>query len=285
VDPTIARKTWRTLEPYHGMIYFVPEGPAAYSAIGLSDLRAGYFASRSAPMGAVGASVVVATFFNFHPALVERAVPACWEQCTPAQLVSARFGAADAALERVLGGDIVSSPAMEEAATLAHTAATAPSLSAAGRPLYAGHASLVWPTQPHLVLWHAISILREYRGDGHIAALVGEGMDGCEALVCHAATGDVPKAALRATRQWPQSSWEAAVARLQDRGWLLPDGSFTPDGRASRQRVEDLTDQLAVAPWAHLGEEKCARLRELVRPWSRAIVEGGGLATMTASPA
>jgi hypothetical protein len=270
VEPVTARKMWRTLEPIHGMIYFAPEAAAAYAAIGLDDYRAGYFASRSAPMGAVTAEVVIATFFNFNPSLVRNAVPACWEKVTPAAMVDARVSAADAALRRVLG-DRVTAPDIARAADLARRAASAP-VSPAGRPLYAGHTSVAWPEEPHLVLWHALSLLREYRGDGHIAALVGAGVDPVEALVIHAGTGEVPRAALQSTRAWDDAAWDAASAALQSRGWIAADGTLTEAGRAHRLHVEELTDELALAPWAYLGDDGCAELRELGRPWSKAIV-------------
>jgi len=246
----------------------------------VDDARAAYFASRAAPMGAVTAEVVIATFFNFCPDLVRRAVPACWQTSSPAALIEARFAAADASLCRMLG-DAITSDEMSEAAELAHTAATAPDLSASGRPLFAGHTSVAWPDDPHLVLWHAISLLREYRGDGHIAALTAEGITACEALVTHAATGDVPKEALIQTRAWPEEAWQAAVASLRSRGLVDEAGAFTDAGRTMRERIEERTDELALTPWAHLGEEGCSRLRALVRPWSKEIVSGGGLAAVS----
>src|SRR5581483_3583279 len=112
---------------------------------------------------------------------------------------------------------------------------------------------------PRLVLWHALSLLREYRGDGHIAAMVTEGVTGLEALVLHAASGEVPRQALQSTRAWGDDDWDGAVARLHDRGWVTPEGEFTDAGRAHRQRVEDATDQLAMAPWEQLGAEGCDR--------------------------
>ena len=270
VSAETARKMWRSLEPIHGMIYFAPEAPAAYADLGITDLRTGYFASRSAPMGAVPAELVIATFFNFNPALVRRAIPGAWAIASPASILQARLDAVDGALARLLG-----SVDLEEAASLARTAASCPSMSPGGRPLYAGHASLPWPTTPRLELWHALSLLREYRGDGHIAALVTEGVDAVEALVIHAGTGEVPRAALQTSRAWDDTAWDAAVARLLERGWVGPDGSLTDAGRAHRQRVEDLTDELALAPWAHLGTEGCERLREIGRPLSRAVVAAG----------
>jgi helix-turn-helix protein len=273
LDPTVARRTWRTLEPFHGMIYFVPEADERYRALGVQG-RAGYFASRAAPMGAVPAEVVIATFFNFHPALVQAAIPSAWDAASPAALVAARLDAADAALRR-LSPDAVGSPEVKEAAALARTAALAACDHVEGRPLFAGHASLGWPEEDHLALWHAVSLLREFRGDGHIAALTAEGVGGCEALVLHGATGDVPPAVLQASRAWPDDEWAAARDRVQERGWIDGDGAMTAPGAAHRAWVEDRTDQLAVEAWAAIGEDGCARLRELVRPWSRALVESG----------
>ena len=187
----LARKTWRTLEPLHGMVYFVPEAAEAYGRLGITG-RAGYFASRAAPMGAVTADVVVSTFFNFNPELVYAAIPSAWEVASPGALVAARFEAVDAAFRRLLGEDVVASAEMRQAAQLARTAAEEAGRRVEGRPLAAGHAEVPWPSAPHLVLWHAQSVLREYRGDGHIALLVVHGLSGLEALVTHAASGDVP---------------------------------------------------------------------------------------------
>ena len=129
------------------------------------------------------------------------------------------------------------------------------------------------------MLWHAQTLLREFRGDGHIAALVGEGLDGVEALLTHAASGDVPAAVLRATRAWPEDQWRAGVERLRERGFLTGDDepTFTDAGRALRQRIEDRTDELAVAPYAALGEDGCDRLRALGRDLSRRVVDAGQL--------
>jgi hypothetical protein len=255
------------------MIYFVPEATERYAALGVTG-RAGYFASRAAPMGAVPADVVIATFFNFHPGLVRDAIPAAWDATSPAQLVDARLDAADAALRRLAPASI-GSPEVKEAASLARDAAEAARDRPEGRPLFAGHAALEWPSEDHLVLWHAITLLREFRGDGHISALTVEGLTGCEALVVHGATGEVPPAVLKMSRAWPDDEWAAAVARVRSRGWIDDGGALTESGSAHRQRVEDRTDVLAADPWSVIGDDGCARLRELVRPWSRALVESG----------
>jgi hypothetical protein len=269
-----ARKTWRTLEPLHGMIYFVPEAGEAYSALGV-DGRAGYFASRAAPMGAVGADVVISTFFNFNPKLVHDAIPGAWQVAAPEALVVARFGAVDAAFRRLLGGSIVASAEMRRAALLARTAAEEAGRHPEARPLAAAHAGLGWPDEPHLQLWHAQSILREFRGDGHVALLVVHGLSGIEALITHAAAGDVPAHVLRTSRGWSQKAWDAAVDGLRGRGWLQRgDGlRFTAWGAAQRRTIEEGTDALATAPYAALGEDGCAELRALARPWSTVFAD------------
>jgi hypothetical protein len=278
MESMVARKMLRTLEPYHAWIYFAPESRERYAALGITDGRMGYFSSRAAPMGAVPAEVVIATFFNFNPALIRRAIPKAWVITTPEKLVAARLDAADAMLRRTVG-DAIGSPEMREASELARRAADA--CRPEGRPLYAGHASLDWPDEPHLVMWHAQTLLREYRGDGHIAVLTEAGLSGCEALVTHGAAGEVAPEVLQRSRSWSDDDWRAAVECLRERGWVNADGSFTDAGRERREAIEQRTDELAMAPWDAIGEDDCTKLRALVRPWSRAIVEsGGGLASV-----
>jgi hypothetical protein len=274
MDAVVARKLSRSLEPYHGIIYFLPEATEAYAALGVTG-RDGYFASRSAPLGAATPGVVIATFFNFHPKLIERAIPSAWETTTPAAMLDARLEAIDRGLRRLLG-DVIGSPDVKRAAELARIAASGCTMP--GRPLYAGHATLPWPDDPHLVLWHAITLIREFRGDGHIACLVDGELDAVEALITHAASGAVPRVALQTSRAWSDDEWEAGVARLVERGLVTPDGAFTEEGTALRARIEDRTDALALPAWEALGEEGCAELRALVRPWSRAIAETGAFA-------
>ena len=167
-------------------------------------------------------------------------------------------------------------PEIAEAADLARAAAMAACDRPEGRPLFAGHASLPWPDEPHLVLWHAQSLLREYRGDGHIVALAVEGLDGCEALVTHAAAGDVSADILRATRQRTGDDWLAAEERLRERGWLDPDLAFTELGHERRDWIETRTDELAAPPYDAIGTDGCARLRELCRPISTAMMGAFG---------
>ncbi|WP_158885507.1 SCO6745 family protein [Amycolatopsis anabasis] len=270
----LAARAHKALNALHSMIYFVPEAEQFLTEAGLRPGRMGYFASRAAPCGAVGPGTVAATFYNFNPDLVAKYIPRAWTLASPDRVVEARFEAVDAALRRLLGDEVVASAELAEAAELAR-AATA-GCSGDGRPLYAGHADLDWPDEPHLVLWHAISLLREHRGDGHIAALVVHGLGGLAALVSHTATGQgfLPAAA-KETRGWSDEQWDAAVAALREDGILDAAGALTERGVALRERVEEATNAAAADPWRHLGAEKADRLITLGKGLSRRVVEAG----------
>ena len=74
------------------------------------------------------------------------------------------------------------------------------------------------------LLWQAATLLREHRGDGHLAALTAAGLTGIEALITHTATGAgfVPEFAM-VSRGWTRDDWDAGVAGLAQRGLLAAD--------------------------------------------------------------
>jgi hypothetical protein len=268
---TPARAAHRVLEPIHTMVYFVPEAGERYADVGVTGGMRGYVASRSAPLGVVPAEVVIATFYNFAPATVRKAIPSVWEKTTPEAILAARLAAADAALRRLLG-DAVDSAEMAEAAALAREATTAADV--VGRPLYAAHAALPWPEPTHLQLWHAATLLREYRGDGHIAALLLAGLSGGEAVVTYLATGkSMPEDLLRATRGYTEDEWSALKQQLRDKGLFTADDQFTAAGQAQRDEIEARTDAAAAAPYELLGPDRTERLVGLVGPWARSITK------------
>jgi hypothetical protein len=268
VDPQIARKIARTANPYASLIFLAPEGAAAYGAAGLPAGRMGYFAGRAAPMGPVPAEVVIATFYNFQPDLVRSAIPEAWSHASPATILEHRLVAVDESLRRVLRPDVLGGPEVKEAADLARRAAEA--CAPEGRALFAGHASLGWPDEPHMQLWHALTLLREHRGDGHLMALQVGGYSGCQAIFMHQAVGEVP-GTFAASRGWSDDQWAEAAQDLQSRGFIDSDGVATETGQASREAIEHQTDLLAIAPWAALGEEGTLRLRALLHPFSTTI--------------
>jgi hypothetical protein len=227
-------------------------------------------------MGRVGPEVVVATFFNFRPSVVHGVIPEAWSRASPEAISEARLRAADRALRRALGG-AAGSDDLAEAAALATRAAQRACEEPEGRPIFAAHASLAWPDEPHLALWHAQTLLREYRGDAHVNALQVEGLTALDALVVHAATGELPAEALRLTRGWSQEEWAGAVDRLRSRAWIEPVGplALAGVGRERRQWVEDVTDRAALHAYEAIGEDACARLRLLGRAVSRAVIDAG----------
>jgi len=277
VDPSVSRTTWQTLEPFHSMVYFAPEPQEEFAAIGLvvgGRVAAGYFPPRAAAMGAVSAGVVQATFFNFSRRAVDAGMVGAWERAAPPTVLAARYRGADRALRRLCAG-LIDGPEVAQAGELAREACRA--CTPYGRPLYAAHADLEWPDLPHLALWHAIMLLREFRGDGHIAALTAQALTGLEAAVTHIAQGDRwTKDALRTTRGYSVEEWQACVDDLEARGWLDDAEQFTATGRARRKLIEDTTDVLALPPWDRIGEDGCARLRDLVRPLTEMITVNGG---------
>ncbi len=271
---TISRKAWMFLEPYHAMIYFAPEAREAFKFLGLKGFWMGYFASRAAPMGAVSAPVVTATFYNFQPEMVERAIPTAWSIASPEQIWHARMLAADAALQRLLG-EKAFSPEVQEAAELARLAVEG--CSVAGRVLFSAHTALPWPEQPHLQLWQATTLLREFRGDGHISALLAAGLDGCEAHLIQIGSGRADRKMLQESRGWTDAEWQGAQERLQERDLLDEGGKLTERGENLHLAVEQRTDLLALPPWRSLGEQGCQRLLDLVYGLSSRIIEQQGV--------
>lgn len=268
----LAGRAHRATDSLHSMIYFVPEAEEQLVAAGLRPGRMCYFASRSAPMGPVTAGVTTATFVNFNPELVAKYIPRAWTLATVHAILEARLRAADLALRRLLG-DAVESDEVSELAGLAREACSA--LTPEGRPLYAGHAGLPWPGAAHLVLWHAATLLRESRGDGHTMALAHAGLSGLESIVTHTATGrGFTVEAAKLLRGWTDEQWEAAEAGLQKRG-LMDGSALTEQGIAQRAAIEAETDALDAAPWEHLGSERTHRLIELGKGLTRVIVANG----------
>src|SRR6266536_366808 len=244
----LSRRMWRALEPYHALVYFIPETRQRTDALGLKGGWMSYFGTRTAPLGPVPAEVVTALFYHFHPSMVRRAIPDAWSYASPDALTEARVAAAGEGLRRLLGAAVESDAI----------------------------AALPWPDEPHLRLWHAATILREVRGDGHVAALMVGGLSPCEALVTASAAGGPPAEMLQANRRWSQDEWAETVERLCSRGWLDERGALTEAGRAGRAEVEWRTDELMKPTWDALGAERCSRLESLLLPIRAQILGAGG---------
>ncbi|MEU9196523.1 SCO6745 family protein [Streptomyces hundungensis] len=266
---------WHLLECVHAPVYFAPETGPAYTAAGagLKGFWMGYVASRAAALGAAAPEVVTAAFYNFAPARIARALPDAWHRCPPATVLAARRDVADRCLRRLLG-ELVEAPEITEAAELGRRAVR--ELPTAGRVLFAAHAAVPMPDEPHLMVWWAATALREFRGDGHVAALLAAGVDGCEANVMSVAWGLAPQEQ-RLNRGWSEAEWRAAHERLRARGVLTADGTPTARGRRERAAIEATTDRLAEPLVDVLGPDGRDRLAACLDPLARRIVAEGGV--------
>lgn len=269
----LTRRLWNVLEPIHAVVYFAPEVHDSYGDAGLRGFWMGYFAGRSHPLGPVPAEVVTATFFNFAPAMVARAIPDAWHFSTPDRVAAARRAGIDAALQRLLG-PLAADDQMAETAEISAEAVA--DCDPAGRALYAAHAALDWPTGDHLVVWHAATMFREFRGDGHAVANLAHGIDGLGAHVLAVASGDTTRAILQPNRGWTDPEWTERQHELAKRG-LLRDGTLTAQGQALRVDIEDLTDRLAAEPVQRLGPERAQRLIDLATRIASAVVAAGAI--------
>ena len=274
VDSSTSREMHK-LEPLHTMIYFAAEAREEFGAFGLDNQATQYFPARAAALGVVPWQVVQATFFGFSPFAVEIGMTGVWDKVSPADLLAARYRAVDAALRR-LCGDLCDEPALKEAVELYRTATV--ELPREGRPLYAAHAALPWPEEPHLAVWHGQTLAREFRGDGHLAVLLSHGVTAPQSLVLNGAyVGRGMTDFLKQSRAWSEDQWAEATTQLTERGLVGADGTLTDAGRDFRSSIEEETDALAVPMWQRLGDDGCARLREIVTPLVRAVVDGGGI--------
>jgi len=269
-----ARRLWATLETLHDVVYFSDGVRPAGIGLGLKGFWMTYFAFRAAPLGAVPAAPVVAAFGGFHPAMVGKALPDAWSRATPQACVQARAAVGTAAL-RDAGVD---PQACEAAARLLGPVAAA--ADPTGRALFAANAALQPAGDAIGRLWQLATTLREHRGDGHIAALVSEGISGLQAHLLQVADGRFPDELMRQVRGWSLHEWAAAAQTLRSRG-LLTTGTqprLTRPGRAVLDTIEARTDEQAwTGGLSLLGEQGADQVIALLRPSVRAVVASGML--------
>jgi hypothetical protein len=280
-DRALARSAYETLEPFHVLAYFSPEIKGACADTGL-DFHGWYVGARGAPLGPCDASVVAAAFFNFSPAVVTPG----WDAAKAVGLDvvdSRRYQMLDETLRPILG-DRIGDPVIDELAD--RYAEKAAALPMGGRPLAAAWARSAPPVESHVRLWHSIAIIREWRGDAHIAALVIAGLDRLEALVLHESPHPDPTLRRRAlgkkivmiTRGWSDEDWDAAADRLIARGLLERTESgeaMTAAGAELYDHLEELTDDAAAAAWA--GDPKAEELLTATKPFVKAVIDSGVL--------
>ena len=276
VDSTthIARRMYELLEPICLVTYLADECNEEMAALGHRTYWDGYFASRAAPLGRVPAEVVHAAFYSFAEGEAARHIPSAWETIPPEASLAARERGSVASLRRILGDELADSAGLVRAADLITKAAT--SAPTEGRVMYAGMRTLAVPSDPVARLWHSATMLREHRGDGHIAALVGARIGGTQAHVLSALDmGIHPAESFGRIHHLPRKRLAAVMDRLRERGLIDADGHFTDAGRETKQRIETLTDELAAPPYDALTPAELHELMTELQPITARLVATG----------
>ena len=285
-----ARRLASLLEPIVGQVYFAPECHRGYEALGFGpspgktgkvELPDGpaYFTSRGSLMGQVPGEVVAAAFGVFNPAVVVPMVALGWTRTDAKTICAARTSGAIAQLARILG----ERPAGVERARDLLMATAAP-LRPEGRALFAGALSQGYPGSPLADVWHAGDLLREYRGDAHIAAWTSAGLTAPEIGLLTELYWGLPLRSYIRTRAWSNADLDDAEAGLRDRGLLTPAGpstsgpstsGLTDRGRQQREDIEIATDRAMDCALSALGPD-APELFGILEPWGVAIRKAGG---------
>lgn len=266
---TRAREIRAVTEPLAAGVYFAPEAQEEYRALGL-DYFESYFCSRGACLGQAPWSVIGAAFAAFKPSAVEAAVTSGWSKTTSTAMLAAREHGATAQLERILGG--ISTPTDVTRATEILFAAT-DGVDPSGRVLFAGLSVLDRPATPFGAFWRAADLVREHRGDGHVASWIPH-VDSTEITVLTEIAWGIPRRTYVFTRGWDETDVAAAEDRLTARGLLAGD-ELTDAGRELRHHIETSTDLSTRAVIERIGDDH-DELVGLLRPWADAVVASGG---------
>src|SRR6201995_934111 len=274
ITATDARRMFELLEPICLVTFMADECNQEMAALGHRTYWDGYFASRAAPLGRVPPHVVPASFSSFADGEAARHIPSAWETIPPEASIAARERGGAASLRRIRGDELAGSPGLARAADLTTKAATSAPME--GRVMYAGMRTLPVPGDPVARLWHSATMLREHRGDGHVAALVGARIGGTEAHVLSAIEmGIHPPESFGRIHHLPKKRLAEVMDGLRERGLVDADGQFTDAGRETKQRVEALTDELAGQPYEALSPAELDELIAELEPITARLVATG----------
>jgi hypothetical protein len=260
---SMARRMFELVEPIGVIPYSADEPNEAMFALGFTNYWDTYFAGRAAPLGLVPAELVDALFYNFAPGEVARHIPKVWRTTTPAAAIAARQQGCATALRRILG-DHIESPTFARTGELLLRAATGAPID--GRPMYAALRAIAVPDDIVARFFHAASLLREHRGDGHIVALRIDGVGGLESHVLLALDMAMPAEEFGRIHHLPAAQLSAVIEGMRDRDLIGGDGWLSESGRALKQRVEARTDDLAAPPYESLEPDELDELVAGLKP-------------------
>lgn len=251
-----------------GTVTFSEVPTEEFLALGMRNYWDGYFAGRAAPLGRAPAEVVHAVFYNFADGEVARHIPWVWGKVSPQEAIAVRERGSAAALRQMIG-PLADSPGLVRVGDLATRAAL--SAPTEGRALYAGLRALEVPEEPVAKLWHAATLLREHRGDGHNAALLAHGIGGTEAHVLLALRLGMRAEEFGRLHHLPKPKIAAVLDGLRERGLVDAAGGFTDTGREIRERIESLTDDLAAPAYDVLSADELDELIAGFEPIAAAV--------------
>lgn len=267
-DPTPARRLRDAIEPVAMVHVHSEEAREQYAAIGLERWQ-GYVLGRAGTLGLPPAELVIATFGAFAPDLLRDTYETAHATASVPDVLAAKAAGATRALHRCLGA-----PGREVEEVVAVLRAGIERAEPLGKALFAGHLALAWPADAWGRLWHAANLLRELRGDAHVAALVASSIGPLESNLLTEAHVGIDLREYTRTRSWTEAEMDAAVDDLVDRRILTAEGGLTERGRALRDDVEDATET-ALDPVIEGIGRHLDLVVERTNAWSRAITEGG----------
>lgn len=269
MDRRVARAMWTVFEPVHALAYFAPLVRARFDEAGVRGFWRSYFAGRAAPLGVTEPEVVQAAFFSFAPAMVERAIPSVWDLIDPDTAWAIRSTAASEVLAACV--EAIDRDDLDAANRILRSVVD--HLDPGGRLFFAAHLRLTYPPDPVAGIWHACTLLREHRGDGHIAAALGEGLSALDLLVLTDKADLTPAGHATDNRGWSAEQWAERVGHLQETGLIDPSGSLTPAGQATRAVIEARTDAAALGAWSPVCRDDLRFVHRCLREISRAVTD------------
>lgn len=263
-----SRRLRDAVEPLATLGYHAPDALDLLATVGLEH-PASYVWPRGSSLGEPSAAVVVAAFGVWQP----EAVAAAYESGRAAvgldEVRRLRLRGATDAVRAVLG-DPDEVDGLEDTVVALERAVAGTSTVA--RPLFAGLTG--HPEPPDLLgrLWHVTNEVRERRGDAHLAALAGAGVDGVGANLLNELWHGFDQFSFTATRFWTQAQMDAGLERLRHRG-LVDGEELTDDGRSLREALEAFTDAAEEVVTDRLDDVD--RHVERLGRWSRQIIDRG----------
>ena len=280
LSPSVSRALWAAAEPIVLLGLAGPEPQEAMTALGMPG-QSNFVALRGAPLGKAAPAVVAAAFHGFPRSRFEIHLTPIWEYVEPAAVIDATHAAVAKLMRRIVGADLDAAELARVGGLLAEVAA---SLDVAGRPLAAANQAIESPAEPWAKFWRAWTVLREFRGDTHVAELVAHDLSVIEAQVLGSAWK--PEALdvemLRSSRKLDDEVWQRGQDSLHARGLLDDAGVLTAAGVALRQDIEVRTDIACLRIWSQLSLADLTAVHAFTLALSEVAVAGEHMRAKTA---